>query len=325
MVLTLFCFHRNASIEIKKITGYAKGFHYRAGNRIKGTKTNHAWNAVKLKGQWWLCDFTWGAGYVDNDKRFQWNYTEHYFLTDPEEFILDHFPVEEEWQLISPCYTIEQFEKWAKFYKHFFINQLKPVSHKEGIIVSSNGEAEIILQTKMEVDISCKLLRTSESSSKDLSEYCFCYQNGNQAFFLARLPEIGNYEIKLFSKNSTNTKSYDSVASYVIDCQSTSKDCQVFPKTFSSWLRGYVLHGPTNGILPRNKSIKFAISAPGVKEMFVCVSGGEGEWLPIIRDDEGVWQSEVSFNSNSEVANVVVKVEGQSSTTYSSILKYAVQ
>jgi transglutaminase/protease-like cytokinesis protein 3 len=44
-----------------KITGYAKGYSYKIGSKFRDT--NHAWNAVKINGEWKLVDVTWGEGY----------------------------------------------------------------------------------------------------------------------------------------------------------------------------------------------------------------------------------------------------------------------
>eukprot|EP00794_Sanderia_malayensis_P011388 gene11388-12574_t len=319
---------RCAGIKIHKITGHAKGFRYRPGDRIKGTKTNHAWNAVKIENQWWLCDFTWGAGYVGNDKRFVWNYTEHYFLTDPEDFVLDHFPADDEWQLLKSCYTIEEFEKWAKFYKHFFIYELKPLAHRDGVISAENGAVEVALKTTgVPVNVICKLNSLSEGKTKDKSEYCFCYQVGNKAVFQAHLPEVGDYGLNLFAQKTSDTgKSYDSVAHYIIRCEKAMQNCQVFPKTFNSWTSGYILHDPTRGILPPHQKILFKITAPSVvTDMAACVTGGDGEWLTLSLNSEGFWTGEFSFSENAKLVSVVVKLDGQTSTTYSSILKYTIQ
>ena len=281
---------------------------------------------MKIKNQWWLCDFTWGAGYVGSDKKFVWNYTEHYFLTDPEEFILDHFPIEPEWQLTSLNYTIEQFQSWAKFYKHFFIHQLRPLSHRQGVIETSNGEVEVVFETSTALQISCKLTRAAENA-KEMSQYCFQYLNGNRAIFQARLPEVGDYEFTLFAQTATNDarKTYDSVASYIIRCQNLVTDIQVFPKTFSSWVQGYILHEPTRGVLRKTGKTRFSLTAPGVVDMAVCVRGGNGDWLTLSLSNKGIWEGEVEFGSDAEEATVVVKLEGQKSTTFSSILKYSLQ
>ena len=50
-----------ANIECVIIDGYGKT----AQNPIDTHSTpNHSWNAVKLNGDWFLCDATWSAGQI---------------------------------------------------------------------------------------------------------------------------------------------------------------------------------------------------------------------------------------------------------------------
>ena len=56
----------------------------------------HAWNAVHVAGSWRLLDCTFVAGKTNPDGReFQKQINEHFFLTDPDEFIYTHFPYDE--------------------------------------------------------------------------------------------------------------------------------------------------------------------------------------------------------------------------------------
>ncbi len=65
-------------------------------------RTTHAWNIIKVDGKWFLIDSTWGAGYVDEDKkRFYRLFKEQYFLTPPEQYVLDHLPHDPLFQLQS--------------------------------------------------------------------------------------------------------------------------------------------------------------------------------------------------------------------------------
>ena len=65
---------------MKKISGYAKGYGYSPEHPVTTNhQTNHAWNAVYLKGNWFLLDCTWGAGRLDKNKTYQAKFTEFYF------------------------------------------------------------------------------------------------------------------------------------------------------------------------------------------------------------------------------------------------------
>lgn len=72
-----------------------------------GTWGSHAWNAIKIDGKWYLIDVTWASGYIKKG-RFKERFSQGYFMTRPDLFILNHFPKEEKWQLLeTPIKRIE--------------------------------------------------------------------------------------------------------------------------------------------------------------------------------------------------------------------------
>jgi len=88
-----------AGLEVALITGNARDFHkpYR-----RSLGESHAWNAVKLNGQWYLLDTTWGAGHVNAEvTRFKKRLSPNYFMIAPKALILTHFPDDSKWQLLS--------------------------------------------------------------------------------------------------------------------------------------------------------------------------------------------------------------------------------
>lgn len=102
-------------VEAVTLHGYSKGYSYALGE--KTIKRNHAWNAVRIEGQWQLIDVTWAAGFVDG-KRFVKLFDEYYFLTPPERSIFSHFPDEPKWQLLKKPVSLDDYQKWPKVDKH---------------------------------------------------------------------------------------------------------------------------------------------------------------------------------------------------------------
>ena len=43
--------------------------------------------------------------------RLRYEYDDHYFLTDPREFIYEFFPLQSEWQLLKTPITLHDFEE----------------------------------------------------------------------------------------------------------------------------------------------------------------------------------------------------------------------
>ena len=78
---------------------------------------DHAWNAVKVNGQWQLLDVTWAAGIVDSEKGFVKIFNDAYFFAAPENFFLNHFPDNYKWLLIDK--TAKEFANQPFYYPSY--------------------------------------------------------------------------------------------------------------------------------------------------------------------------------------------------------------
>ncbi len=56
----------------------------------------------------------------------RYEYDDHYFLTDPKEFIYEFFPLQSEWQLLKDPITLEEFEELPFVRSLFFRYLLTP-------------------------------------------------------------------------------------------------------------------------------------------------------------------------------------------------------
>ena len=114
----------HAMLECEVIVGYAKS----GGTSIGEFKeTNHAWNAIKLNGDWYLVDATWAAGYVDK-RKFIKEFDEYYFLAEPNEFMYRHYPEDPKWFLTETSLKKKEFERMPVRTRDFFsmgIEELK--------------------------------------------------------------------------------------------------------------------------------------------------------------------------------------------------------
>lgn len=108
---------RGLGLQTVVIDGYAKGYGYKTGTHFK--KINHSWNVVKIENKWHFIEATWGAGSFDG-KKFVRNYNTIWFNTDPRLFVLNHFPKDTSWLLITPSLTLTDYEK-RPFTETFFI------------------------------------------------------------------------------------------------------------------------------------------------------------------------------------------------------------
>jgi transglutaminase/protease-like cytokinesis protein 3 len=89
---------RIAGFESEYITGYSRGnSKYNIGST---DLVRHAWNAVKISGNWYLIDTTWDS---------QREYTNQFLFADPMEFVKTHYPRGVGWLLLDEEVTMEEF------------------------------------------------------------------------------------------------------------------------------------------------------------------------------------------------------------------------
>lgn len=56
-------------------------------------------------------DFSWPNDVIVGKIDFRYEYDDHYFLTDPREFIYEFFPLQPEWQLLKNPISLQDFEE----------------------------------------------------------------------------------------------------------------------------------------------------------------------------------------------------------------------
>lgn len=141
-------------LEIKDVSGYAKGYGYVPGKRL--SQTDHAWNLIQIDGEWRVFDATWGEGYGENvngklvsTKKFD----EFWFNTDPYKAIFSHFPEDPSLTHVSPNLSLQVYEKFPVVQKGYF--QIGFDGHKTYKSVRKKGYVDFPqafdLESKIEV------------------------------------------------------------------------------------------------------------------------------------------------------------------------------
>lgn len=117
------------NIQCEIIEGYGRTTNLRIGSG----SINHAWNAVRLNDNWYLCDPTWASGYVNrNEDKYFRKFDKYYFLTPPELFVADHYPVNGFWFLMHDKPTLKEFLNAPIKSTGFISNKLNHYSPIEG-------------------------------------------------------------------------------------------------------------------------------------------------------------------------------------------------
>lgn len=135
----------SVGLESMIITGYSKTA---VSDINKGlTKTDHAWNAIKLYDKWYLVDVTWAWGYHETKtKKFIKEYNNNYFLTDPDFFYKKHLPKDKKLFLTEKTIKKSDFIKSPIVYNGLINNNIKS-------IFPSKGEIKIRLKDTLQIKI----------------------------------------------------------------------------------------------------------------------------------------------------------------------------
>lgn len=101
-------------LEIETISGVAKGYEYEdyVSDDLEES-INHAWNVIRIDGEWRVFDATWGEGYgasnnkgkLESTKKFD----ESWFNVDPYHAIFSHFPTEMNQQFLDNPISFKSF------------------------------------------------------------------------------------------------------------------------------------------------------------------------------------------------------------------------
>lgn len=112
-----------SGIECEIIDGYGRSVD---SNILELEIVNHSWNAVKLNEKWYLCDATWSSGY-DLSGVYIREYNNGLFLTEPELFALNHYPLDKKW-LLTNQFTADDFTSRPLLYSAGLKYKIQPIS-----------------------------------------------------------------------------------------------------------------------------------------------------------------------------------------------------
>ena len=156
----------------------------------------HAWNAIKVNGNWYFVDATWGAGYVFNGK-YKYDFRLKYFMVKPEKFIEDHMPFDPMWQLLKFPFKYEEFDLIKKkstthnefFYEDSIQNYLKlpEIEQIQARIrrINSNGKKNILVRNEIKQEKTYLSVSVKNIDIRNLN-------SGNYQFNTA-LKQFNNY------------------------------------------------------------------------------------------------------------------------------------
>lgn len=219
-----------AGLICREIKGHSKSVGYEPGLKIGSGNFTNTWNVVLIGSDWWPVQSNWGARHLVLNKdlanqqngnqqstkksrdKIRYEYDEHYFLTDPDEFVMEFLAEDEKWQLLENPISLAQFESLPFIRSVFFHNGLEfGEGCKKAIIeTDSNGGAEI----KINLPSDSKGLtvfhyhlrfahrekrRETQFNGTDLERYVFHTITDQLALFSIHVPVPSDYFMEIFS------------------------------------------------------------------------------------------------------------------------------
>jgi len=205
----------SAGLEVVTISGWAKGYSYSAGDQIIGP-TNHAWNAVKINGGWYLIDSTWGAGSIV-EQRFVREFDEGYFLTHPDQFIYNHLPEDSKWQLLSTSVSKSEFSALPYIHSGFFLYGIELGNNTQSVI---NAEGSLTMTFTVPGN-TYLMAELSQGNTELLETFASARRSGSQYQINARFPNPGTYTLSIYARKDSQYGMYDGVLEYKVLVGST--------------------------------------------------------------------------------------------------------
>ena len=217
-----------AGIKFKIITGFIKDDNYHPGKaphhidlyfkttpllgeRFDKRKSPlESWVAVFVENDWRLVDPLLGAGeYSQETEEYTPAVTDHYFLTEPSEFLFSHFPHSNlksdsdysKWQLVSSPISLAKFNSKPVLGSEFFTLGCSLLP-KLTLPLESEHIIEFAIHAPEILSYKHKMYPVLDIESSEYNNFCLCTTENtdrNLATFTIVAPEVGQYYLKLYA------------------------------------------------------------------------------------------------------------------------------
>jgi len=196
----------SCNIESEVISGYAR-------NDIETIflyDSNHAWNSAKINNRWYLFDVTWARDTLNK------KVNDFYFQTEPEIFILNHYPTDYHWSLLKTKYSLDDYMKFPIYTNLFHELQFTEKISKQGYFKAQNDTVTINFKPRFECILLTRLydLDKNEWIPTQMGEFI----RGDDLFILY-IPRKGKFVLRIGAliQNDSKGAVYDSIIYYLIE------------------------------------------------------------------------------------------------------------
>ena len=312
-------FSNYLGLEVECVNCYGKGVGYEPGQRLN--KTNHEYNVIKLDNKWYPIDSTWGAGHIDDNRRFAKCYNEFYFLADPELLIKTHFPEDEKWQLTKKRYTFEEFLKWPLVKNYFYQHGFEKYSPDEGLIElkNSNEKKFIIYSSNMHNKTAlCDIFLLQGNVYQQLLNSTSINLYDDRLEIDCIFNKKGKYKVEIFGNNKRGEKC-DEIIEYIVNVKNDATKQLSFPQSYKGKEDINIIE-PLYNNLKRGGKVKFKIKSNNLNQIIII----DGEWHRLQKNASGYFELETIIQSQSGSSVVVGKPNPNDPNSCDYLVKYNV-
>ncbi|XP_078601804.1 uncharacterized protein LOC144876434 [Branchiostoma floridae x Branchiostoma japonicum] len=223
---------RLAGLQHKIVEGHTKSVKFYPGSKLGASNFRGRWLQVLIDGRWGIVDTAWGShdaiDDVDETAKDLVPHTmsdldEFRFLPNPRHYLSTHLPDDDKHQFLSNPAAVADFEPHVKCRPHFFVHQLKLLSHHNGLVPTENGKAVIYIGFKPEdystIKFSSELQTMDRQSTlKNIKLDMFVQQDRKRdaVIFTIKPPEEGRFLFDILV-GMEGDKSMKCACEYAID------------------------------------------------------------------------------------------------------------
>lgn len=212
-----------AGLHCEIILGYSKGAGYKPGMKMDSGTFRNSWTAVAIDGNWRFVNCTWAArhvtGHKDNLPEMFHKYDEFYFLTDPEDYIYQHYPDDSSWQLIDIPLPFSEFISLPVVKSPFFNYGLRFYSNYGGTLTTDTGMVEVRVVASKILGFGSLLESFDKSVESRLLEGRVLLRHvKNEVIFTVNLPRRGLYYFSIYTGDYWHSECLESACSFLVNC-----------------------------------------------------------------------------------------------------------
>lgn len=252
----------SSGLKAEYIKGYSKKNPF--APKSKNSDSGHAWNAVKIDGQWRLVDTTWGAGSVDDgDQVFKRDPNDEWFLNSPQDFAYSHLPEDDKWQLMTEPVKKEEFENLPRLNPQFAEFGLRLKNPKQGVFQTEESLLVELESTKGALVAA----GVFNPLNKEVPQAAIVSGPDDALEVQARFPEKGHYRLVLFAKNKVEDE-YEDVGTLYVKASKGAKS--LFPQIYKSFKAHHcrLLTG-LDGQLVKGRPTSISLKVPDAKSVYL--------------------------------------------------------